>query len=363
MLNAPLLETDASSPAEDRLTRRIAVGLALFPFLLLASLIVALLTALPAHAEDEACGGKDLLAGLESSNPAAYAQLLMQGEKVKNGSARFWKLEKTGQQPNWLLGTMHLTDPRVTELPDQARSAFDNAATLIVESDEILDQQRAAAALMAKPDLMMFSGKSSIKDYLTPEDEKVLEFGLKRRGIPLAAVVKMKPYILTSMVALSPCELARKSSGKPFLDMKLAQEAKAAGKAVKGVETLAEQIEAMASLPNDFHVRSLVSTARYPEYTADVMETTINLYLTGRMGLVLPVSIYFAPEKNPSDARDMAAFEEKLITIRNHHMADRGAPILDKGNVFMAVGALHLIGDEGLVELLREKGYTATPIF
>ncbi|MBB1249552.1 TraB/GumN family protein [Rhizobium sp. G21] len=59
----------------------------------------------------------------------------------------------------------------------------------------------------------------------------------------------------------------------------------------------------------------------------------------------------------------MAAFEEKLITIRNHHMADRGAPILEKGNVFMAVGALHLIGDEGLVELMRKKGYTATPMF
>lgn len=363
MLNARLLDTDAASQEEDRFTRRIAIGLALFPLLLLASLIATLLSALPAHAADEACGGKDLLAGLENSNPAAYAQLLIQGEKVKNGSARFWKLEKPGQQPNWLLGTMHLTDPRVTDLPDAARSAFDNAGTLIVESDEILDQQRAAAALMAKPDLMMFSGKQSIKDYLTPEDEKVLEAGLKTRGIPLAAVIKMKPYILTSMVALSPCELARKSSGKPFLDMKLAQEAKAAGKSVKGVETLAEQIEAMASLPNDFHVRSLVSAVRYPDYTANVMETTIDLYLTSRMGLVMPVSLYFAPEKNPEDARDMAAFEEKLITIRNHHMADRGAPILKQGNVFMAVGALHLIGDEGLVELLRKQAYTATPLF
>jgi uncharacterized protein YbaP (TraB family) len=43
-------------------------------------------------------------------------------------------------------------------------------------------------------------------------------------------------------------------------------------------------------------------------------------------------------------------------------MADRGEPILARGNVFMAVGALHLIGDEGLVELLRKKGYTVTAV-
>jgi len=56
-------------------------------------------------------------------------------------------------------------------------------------------------------------------------------------------------------------------------------------------------------------------------------------------------------------------FEEKLITVRNHHMADRADPMLAKGNVFMAVGALHLIGDEGVVELFKKKGYTATPVF
>ena len=78
--------------------------------------------------------------------------------------------------------------------------------------------------------------------------------------------------------------------------------------------------------------------------------------------MVFPAGFYFSPEKNDKDFKDMAEFERRLITDRNHHMADRGAPLLDEGNVFMAVGALHLIGDEGLVELLRQKGFTATPV-
>ena len=345
----------------DRLAGGLAYGLAFLHFLALFLLVFTLFSA-PAKAEDLTCGARDLVGELKTSDPAAYAKLRAEGDKIRNSGYRFWKLEKDGQAPDWLLGTMHLSDPRVTNLPKAAQAAFDAASTVILESDEILDQKAAAMKLFAKPDLMMFGGTQTITDYLSPDDRKVLEKGLMDRGIPLLSVVKMKPYIIASMVSLSTCELSRKANGMPFLDMKLAVDAQAAGKEVKGVETLQEQIEAMASLPMDFHVRALVSTARYPQYTADMMETMLQLYLDGQIGLVFPAGAYFAPEKNSGDFKDIAMFEEKLITQRNHHMADRADPMLAKGNVFMAVGALHLVGDQGVVELLRQKGYTATPI-
>ena len=345
----------------DRLAGGLAYGLILIHFLALISLVFVLFSP-AAKAEDLACGAKDLVGQLKTSDPAAYAKLKAQGDKIKNSGYRFWKLEKDGQSPDWLLGTIHLSDPRVTELPAEAKAAYDASNTVILESDEILDQKAASIKLFAQPDLMMFSDKKTIIDYLSPDDRKVLEKGLMDRGIPLMSVVKMKPYIIASMVSLSTCELSRKASGAPFLDMKLAVEAQAAGKQVKGVETLAEQLQAMASLPIDFHVRSLVSAVRYPQYTADMMETTLQLYLHGQIGMVFPAGTYFAPEKSDSDFKDMALFEEKLITIRNHHMADRADPMLAKGNVFMAVGALHLVGDQGVVELLKQKGYKATPI-
>lgn len=337
--------------------------LAALPLLLVLALLLALFQAAPARAEDDpACGGKDLLAALKASNPAEYARLRAEGDKIKNSGIRFWKLEKAGQAPNWLLGTMHLSDPRVTDLPAEAKAAFDAASVVVLESDEILDQQKAAAKLMARPDLMYFAGKQSIADYLEPEERKLLEEGFLKRGMPFAAISRMKPWILTSMVALPTCELSRKAQGVPFLDMKLAKDGLAAGKEVKGVETLAEQMDIIASLPMSFHVKSLVGTVKYPQYTADMMETTLQLYLQGNIGMVFPAGAYFAPEKDVEDFKDMALFEEKLITMRNHTMADRGEPILAGGNVFMAVGALHLVGDEGLVELLRQKGYTATAV-
>lgn len=352
---------DLLSP--DRIIDRAIALLLAVPMLLALALLLTLAFAASARAEDDpACGGRDLVAMLEKSNPADYAKLKAEGEKIRNSGARFWKLEKPGQAPDWLLGTMHLSDPRVTELPEQAKAAFEASSVVVLESDEILDQQKAAAKMMARPDLMFFSGKESIADYITPDERKLLEDELSKRGMPFAAVSRMKPWLLTSMVALPSCELSRKAKGMAFLDMKLASDGLAAGKEVKGVETLAEQMDVVASLPMSFHVKSLIGTVRYPQYTTDMMETTLQLYLRGQIGLVFPAGAYFAPEKNADDFKDMELFEEKLITMRNHTMADRGEPILARGNVFMAVGALHLIGDEGLVELLRKKGYTATAV-
>lgn len=345
----------------DRLAGGLTYALILIHFLALIS-VAFILFSPPAHAEDAACGARDLVADLEKSDPAAYEKLKAEGEKVKNSTHRFWKLEKPGQPADWLLGTMHVADPRVTELPPEAKSAYAGARTVVLESDEILDQKKASLKLFATPGLMMFTDNKTLVDYLSPDDQKVLEKALMGRGIPLGSVVKMKPYILASMVSLSTCEMSRKSQGIPFLDVKLAVDAQAAGKQVKGVETLQEQLEAMASMPIEFHVRSLMSTVRYPDYTRDMMETTLKLYLRGELGMILPAGTYFAPEKDTSDFKDIDEFERRLVTVRNHHMADRADTILATGDVFMAVGALHLIGDQGLVELFRQKGYTVTPV-
>jgi uncharacterized protein YbaP (TraB family) len=62
------------------------------------------------------------------------------------------------------------------------------------------------------------------------------------------------------------------------------------------------------------------------------------------------------------DSSDYAAFEQRIILDRNKIMAERAAPILATGNVFMAVGALHLPGEGGVIELLRKQGFTVTAV-
>ncbi len=120
-------------------------------------------------------------------------------------------------------------------LPPRTQAAHDAADTIVIESDEILDEKKASAALLMKPELMMFTDGTTIEKLLSHEDYMRLEEGLKQRGIPLAAVSRMRPWMISSVVALPGCEMARKAKGVQFLDQKIAADAVAEGKQVKGL--------------------------------------------------------------------------------------------------------------------------------
>lgn len=329
--------------------------------LIALSFLVVLAGLSPARAEElPTCTGNNLLTKYEKEDPAGYAKLRAEADATPNGKAIFWKVEKDGKPASWLLGTMHVTDPRVLAMPEAARTAYDKAATVIVESDEITDEKKAGAAMMARPDLIMFTDGKSITDFLSAEEKEKLEKGLKGRGLSLAAVARMKPWMLMSFVALPACEIARKTAGAAFLDQQLAKNALADGKTLKGLETLIEQISALDSLAVEPQIKGLVQTVELGDGLKDVIETMSQLYLSGDTGMIMPMMRAATPESDGADA--YAEFEQRIIVDRNHTMADRATPILDEGNVFMAVGALHLAGAEGVVELLRKKGFTVTAV-
>ena len=76
---------------------------------------------------------------------------------------------------------------------------------------------------------------------------------------------------------------------------------------------------------------------------------------------MFPVLKTLSPEEKDDDG-GYAAFEEAMISNRNVTMAERAMPIIDKGNAFIAVGALHLPGEKGVPQLLSERGYTVTAV-
>ncbi|MCF3639988.1 TraB/GumN family protein [Rhizobium sp. TRM95111] len=332
-------------------------------WLVLISLAAVLASLSDARAETlpSACGGRDLVAEIKQDDPAAFAALKSEADAAENGKGIFWRIEKAGTAPSYLLGTMHVTDPRVLAMPDGARAAFDGASTVVVESDEIADEKKAGAALLSRPDLTMFTDGRSITGLLSDADERTLADGLQRRGLSLPALNRMKPWMLMSFVALPACELARKSAGAAFLDQKLARDALAAGKTLKGLETLIEQITALDSLPIEPQLQGLVQTVQLGDRIEDVIETMSRLYLAGDTGMIMPMMKIAAPA-TAGDEVSYAEFEQRIIIDRNHRMAERAGPILAGGNAFVAVGALHLPGREGVVELLRQQGFTVTAV-
>ena len=342
-----------------------ALGLAnaLFLWTFLAVLFVAL-RSVPASAA-ETCTGDDVLDAMKRDDPASYERVMEEAAATPYGDTRLFRIDKDGLTPSWLFGTMHLTDERVIDLPPKAQAAFDEADTVAIESTEILDQTKMATALFSRPELTMFTGDEDLTDYLTDDQRDLLAQGLAKRGIQFALVERMKPWLISGMVALPPCEFNRKQAGASFLDLKLAQDAERDGKELVGLETIVEQFDAMASLPMSFHVQGLVESIALGDRIDDVIETMIELYVKGETGARWPMLRSVSPEMETNEelAAGYADFEETMVHVRNKTMLDRALPLLEKGDAFIAVGALHLPGDKGLAQLIDEAGYTVTPVY
>lgn len=320
--------------------------------------LATLLLVSQARAEAPACTGRDLLAQIETEEPAAHARLRAEAAAVLNGSHLLWTVEKPGVAPSFLFGTMHLTDPRVTELTDAARIAYESAGTVVIETTDVLDQAKMMAVLIERPDLMMYTDGSSLTSSLPPDKVRTIEEALSARGIPPASVSKMKPWMLAATLSMPACENARKAAGMPILDIKLARDAKAQGKAVAGLENMIDQFDAMASLPLAFHIDGLIATLELGDKIDDVFETMVVLYAREDVGMIWPLFREVLPE---GEAGAYEAFERVMIDARNATMRDNAIPFLDAGGAFIAVGALHLPGESGLVEMLRAAGYTVSP--
>ncbi len=98
----------------------------------------------------------------------------------------------------------------------------------------------------------------------------------------------------------------------------------------------------MNRMPLDFHIRNLIATVEYGDRIEDAMETMTALYLDGEVGMIMPALRKIVPD-DLSDA-DYSLFLKHLVIDRNHVMADRAAPLIDRGSAFVAIGAMHLPG-------------------
>ena len=342
---------------------RILAGVTAFMLALFASFLMVLTQATFAHAqtaEAETCGGKNLIAGYRQNEPEKLAALRSEAEKTINGSSVFWRIEKDGLAPSYVLGTMHMADERIANLEGKRLQAFNASQTVIVENIEALDPAQASAALLQHKDMTLYTDGTTLLDRLDEESKMALKSAVEERGMPFAVVQIMRPWLVATSVALPACELAAKQSGKPVLDALIASTAKEQGKTLIGLESIGEQFSAMANLPEEFHLEALRETLKMGDLAEDMIKTMKDLYLEGDISMIQPLTKMVSPKTGNS--KDYEAFQDSLITKRNGVMAERSLPYLEKGGVFVAVGALHLPGESGLLNAYSKAGYKITAI-
>lgn len=326
-----------------------------------AALVLAALLGLAHSASAQTtCGGLNVLDELAGTAPELHRRVTREAEATANASNVLWRIERAGLPPSHLLGTIHLTDARVAVLSDHVQTALAAAGTIALEVAD-MSEGATAAAMASAGNLVAFTDGRRLDSMLSTEELAAAEQTLVAAGVPAVAAPLFRPWVVTMMLSVSECERRKVQAGQLVLDARIAETARNAGKRVVGLETIESQLAAMASVPHEQQLAMLKASLKYANRIDDNMETLLQLYLDRRLGAVWPLQIALA-ERVGIGREAFDGFKRLLVTDRNRRMAEAARPLLDAGAAFIAVGALHLPGEHGLVSLLRAQGYTLTPI-
>ncbi len=333
--------------------------------LVAAALLAAPLQASAADPADavavaDKCRGINMLAETQAKDPETYAKIMAQADATENSGPLLWKIERAGRPTSYLFGTVHLTDERVTKLSPAVEQALSQSKTVALEVSDISEKATATVIAQSAP-LVMFTDGRRLDGLLSGTEYDTVKRIISRSGMPSDLAALFKPWIVTMIMSVSDCERTSIQQGARVLDMKIAEVGKARGLQVVGLETIPEQLQALAAVPEPQQLDMLRASLKFADRTNDMMETLVQLYLERKISAALPFQIAIAKQVGIGNEA-FAGFQEKLLTERNIKMRTTAEPLLEQGGAFIAIGALHLPGKQGLVALLREAGYTVTPI-
>ncbi len=316
--------------------------------------------ALAKDAAEDKCRGVDMLEQTRTTEPALYRRIMAEADATENSGALLWKIEGKSAPASYLFGTVHLTDERVTKLSPAVERALGEAKMIALEVSD-LNEHATASVLAKSAPLVMFTDGQRLDHMLSEPEYQAVKNVITRSGMPADLAALFKPWIVTMIMSVSDCEREKVQHGTPVLDMKIAEAGKARGLPVIGLETIPEQLQALAAVPEDQQVKMLRASLKFADRTNDITETLVQLYLHRKIAAAMPFQIALARRVGIGDEA-FAGFQQKLLVERNAKMQATAEPLLEKGSLFIAIGALHLPGPKGMVALLRQAGYTVTPI-
>ena len=270
------------------------------------------------------------------------------------GQGLLWQVKAPNGRSSHVLGTFHTSDPRVLALPAPVVEALEGSEALAIEI-VLTPLEQQAMALAA-----MLSDGRSLEQILGPELFARSAIAAQSYGLGAAQLRRFKPWGLLSLFAMPPEEIQRQQRGARALDFHLQDLAKSRGKQLVALETVAEQIDLFDSLSEEEQVMLLKSTLDEQENNPTLFDDLVANYLardlTSIQGMMTELSKDVDPEFQ-------ARFVERLIDERNRTMVKRAEPLLSRGKALIAVGALHLPGEQGILNLLAERGYEVSRVY
>ena len=261
--------------------------------------------------------------------------------------ALFWSIQKNGEVSGYLLGTIHSEDPRVLDFPEEFLGKLKSNKVFAMELVPDI------STLARLNEYMHYPAGQTLESMIGNESFKNLAAALSTYSLPAEFVNTMKPWAAMMTLSTPPPETGF------FMDLSLSLRASGSGLKVVGLETLEQQLSFLEDMPVTMQLSLLDQAVAEFGRVGEVHDQMVDAYLENNL-LVLRELTDEQLQEVGSDVSDY--FMEFGIRARNLRMAETLLNQLESNSVFVAVGALHLPGKDGLINLLRLQGFELIPL-
>lgn len=261
-----------------------------------------------------------------------------------------WKISgKNLAKPSYIFGTMHMVCADDIELSDSLKNAIKRSDKVYLELD-MDDMFQMMSAMMH----MNMKGDTTLSDLLSEEDYKKVKsyFSEHSSMIPFSLMERYKPLLVESMIM----EQSSACDNMIVIEKLIMDEAKENDKEIKGLETFAYQLGIFDKIPYKLQAQQLVK-----------MVDDAKAGKTDETDIKVLTDAYRKQELNKMDelTKDdpsIGSFTDILLYDRNANWAKKLQEIMQGNSLVVAVGAGHLPGKKGVLNLLREAGYKVEPV-
>ena len=250
-------------------------------------------------------------------------------------------------KPSYLFGTMHLLCAADAQLSDSLRFAIASAKQIYFEID--LDNMMETLGAMR---YLNMNNNTKLSDLLTEDEyQRVKDYFTKNKTmLPLGMMERLKPYFITSLISESKFPCAEKDG----MEQVIMKEARKDSKPINGLETVQFQASVFDSIPYKRQAKDLVKMIDSAGVAGDSSDAQL-------------VEVYRQQDLNKmqemtAGEEGMREFLDLLLYSRNASWAKKMPAIMRDAPALFAVGAGHLGGEKGVINLLRKAGFTVRPV-
>lgn len=270
--------------------------------------------------------------------------IAMNAQTLENST--LWKIEGNGlDNPSYLFGTIHITcDATLDEDVEQALAV---TTQVVLELD--MDDPNLQAEMMKG---MYMNDDITLKDLVTEEDYLAIDsLFMNHMGMSVKMMQNVKPFFLSATLYPKLIDCPMQS-----FEAELVKMAKEQNEEVKGLETVQEQLQVFEDIPYEAQVKDLVRSAKDDlNYDKNMFAKLLVVYKEENITAMIEMM-------NDENYSTVAEHQDKLLDDRNKNWIPKIRAYAEEQPTFFGVGAGHLAGTNGLINLLRNAGYKVTAV-